>query len=489
MKNAIVYRRKSTDESGNQILSLITQKRITDLLAIYHGLTVVADYEEARSAKVSGNRPVFTKMLSEIRDGKAEYIVVAHADRLARNERELADITEMVEQGLIKGVVMVKERIHSTVDDIHELTRDLVEASYFSKKLSERVKEGNETKRQRGEFTTRAPIGYINKDGKIYPDPKYADYVKMVFTLYAEGSYTIKELANHLFDRGMRSRITGNKIPKSVIYEILTNPICYGVFRSHGSLYKGIHEPLITKELFDLVQDVLNGKNVRGNQKQDFLYRGYLKCGICGCSYTASMKKQIHKYYYCTNSKGVCSQHLRYLKEARVFELLRDLVRPFSAVEGAVAQLAYETYVHDTGNKTASGISIREQIGLQLQEADGKLKRLLDLLLDNKIDDMEYERKKKEVAENKMQLELQLRNFKPISPDEKLDKLERFREKAVSIYSMFLDDDRLVREDVLKSLLWNASVVDGIVMSQQYKLPWSLMEKPLKTGEFRDWYP
>ena len=489
MKNAIVYRRKSTDESGNQVLSLFTQKRLTDVLVFHHGLTVIADYEESRSAKISGNRPVFTKMLSEIRDGKAEYIVVAHADRLSRNERELADIVDLVEQGYLKGIVMVKERIHSTVDDIHEVIRDLVEASHFSKKLSIKVKEGNETKRQRGEVTSRAPIGYINEDGKIHPDPKYADYIRMAFTLYAEGTYPLKQLADHLFDRGLRSRIAGRKVPKSVIHEILTNPIYYGAFRSHWTLYKGIHEPIVSKGLFDLVQNRLNGKNVKGTQKQTFQYRGYLTCTTCGCKFTASLKKQIHRYYYCTNSKGVCSAHLRYLKESQVHDLLRDLISPFSAVEGEMAQLAYETYVHDMGIKSTNGISMREQMELQLQQADGKLKRLLDLLLDNKIDDMEYDRKKKEIAESKMQLELQLRQYKPINPNEKLDKLERFNNCAKSIYTTFLEGDESECADVLKSVLWNASVENGIVTSQQYKLPWKYMEKPLKTGEFRDWYP
>ena len=479
------YNRKSTDESDNQILSLETQKAITNTIAQQSNIEVVETIQEARSAKVANNRPLFTSMLARIRDKEAEGIIVAHLDRLARNERELAEIIELFQSKALKEV-RTKDKIYNTVEDLYYLGLDLVGAAHFSRRLSERVKEGNLTKVRRGEYPNHAPIGYINKNKRIYPDPMYLNYIKLAFSLYAEGIYSLKAITNILHDRGMRSRVYGNPIQKSVVHEILTNPVYYGAFRHNGNLYKGIHEPLVSRQLFDRVQDVLHGRNQPKKRTRNFLYRGYLHCGICGCALTADLKKQKYVYYYCTNAKHTCTQHHRYLPEANVTDKLQKLFQPFTALEGDFARLAYETYVHDGKD----GRALTEGgFDLQLQEVDTKLERLLDLFLSGSLDESLYNQKRKQLSDQRVQLELQMKSQKQVDPLLTFEQLKEFRNKAISVYSMFVEGDDEVKSDLLKSVLSNSEWIDGNITSKQYKPMWEILEKGLKSEDFATMYP
>lgn len=482
------YNRKSTDEAGNQVLSLETQKRITDDIALRSSLEVIETFQEARSAKKPDNRPLFSRMLKEIRAGKAQGLIVAHIDRLSRNGTESAQVIQLFELGFLKEI-RTGSKTYNSVEDILYMDFDFVFASHFSRNLSKRVKEGMETKRQRGEYPTRAPIGYVNRDAKIYPDPKYAGYVKLAFSLYGEGTHPLIEIRDMLHNKGMRTRDTGNKVQKSTVHDILTNPVYYGAIRSFDKLYKGVHEPLISKALFDRVQDILHGKCNTKKQKHEYLYRGYLICGICGCRYTASTKKEKHTYYYCTNAKGICDQRSDYLVPDDVTDALQEVFNPFSLVEADFAKLAYDTYINDLKSSKDSDEMCGTTMKVQIAEIDEKLKRLLDLLLDKRIDEKEYDRKRKDLANDRVQMELQLRNLKPMNPEATLERLEQFKERAMSVYSMFKEGDDPIRSDLLKSVLWNASVINGNVTSQQYKQPWDTLEKGLKSGNFKTMYP
>lgn len=486
----IIYNRKSTDEAGNQILSLETQKGITDNIAQNSQLDVIETIQEARSAKVSGNRPLFTAMLTRIRDGEAQGIIVAHVDRLSRNERELADITELFQSGLLKEI-RTKDKIYNTLDDIYYIGLDLIGAAQFSRKLAARVKEGNETKRQRGEYTNRAPLGYINKDKKIIPDQHYAPYIKLAFDLYGTGDYSLLHLTKLLNDRGMRSRDGGNLIQKSTLRDVLTNPTYYGVIRAVGKLYKGIHEPLIIKELFDRVQDILTGKRVMKQKNHSFPYRGFLICNICGCRYTATikMRKTEHIYYYCTNAKHICTEHLRYLTDSMVFNILRDQFAPFSALQGELSQLALSSYINDLESKKDLNVKLREQIALRLQEIDRELKKLLQLLVQSKIEESQYDEFKNNLTSEKINLELQQTSLKPLDPITTLERLERIKNQALSLQTMFDTGDEEVKSDLLKSVLWNVKVQSGYVASVQYKKPWEYLAIGLKNNDFNSLYP
>lgn len=101
-----------------------------------------------------------------------------------------------------------------------------------------------------------------------------------------------------------------------MVYLMLRNPFYYGYFEfpvGSGTWYKGSHEPLITKELFDEVQKELNnGHPPRIWGKKEFAYKGIFRCYSCGTSICGEEKYRKRKsgivkhhiYYHCTKSRN-----------------------------------------------------------------------------------------------------------------------------------------------------------------------------------------
>ncbi len=103
-------------------------------------------------------------------------------------------------------------------------------------------------------------------------------------------------------------RRTGTKVPISAVHSILRNRLYTGQFEWNGKLIQGRHQPLISVELWERVQGVLDGRNVskarRG--KHDFAFSGLIACAKCGCSVVGEIKKQRYVYYHCTGYADKC---------------------------------------------------------------------------------------------------------------------------------------------------------------------------------------
>ncbi len=84
------------------------------------------------------------------------------------------------------------------------------------------------------------------------------------------------------------------RLYKSVLHGILIDPFYYGMMNWGGLTGKGKHEPLISKQLWERVQDVLHGKARAHPVRHDFTYRGMMRCGQCGCTITAQYAKKTY---------------------------------------------------------------------------------------------------------------------------------------------------------------------------------------------------
>jgi len=128
---------------------------------------------------------------------------------------------------------------------------------------------------------------------------------------------------------------TGAKFTLSQVYGMLKNPFYYGEFKyplDSDHWYKGAHEPIITKVLFDKAQVQLKvAKKSKWGAKQ-FVFKGLFTCGECGGNIVAEEKfKRLlngqlrrHVYYRCSKYFGrKCSQP--YLNEVKLLRQLRDI--------------------------------------------------------------------------------------------------------------------------------------------------------------------
>lgn len=156
------------------------------------------------------------------------------------------------------------------------------------------------------------PTGYLNekrsdRKGHVLIDPDRAPVIKQMFEKVAYEKWSGRKIYHWLkFDLNFKTS-TGNKnLTLSNVFIILSNPFYYGEFeypKKSELWYKGIHEPIISKELFDQVQDQMR-KNVVRVESKEFAFTKLMKCGLCGSGITADekFKKQkngnIHRYVY-----------------------------------------------------------------------------------------------------------------------------------------------------------------------------------------------
>ena len=103
----------------------------------------------------------------------------------------------------------------------------------------------------------------------------------------------MKDLATKIRQAGLVYRKSGKPIGVSTLHSMLRNRIYTGSFEWLGKLYAGSHEPLATQDVWDNVQEVLDGRsatNVRADPAQ-FAFTGLTTCGHCGCAMVAEIKK------------------------------------------------------------------------------------------------------------------------------------------------------------------------------------------------------
>ena len=302
MKQVIAYVRVSSEEQRKGY-SIESQLQILRDYAKGHDLKIIQEVIETGSAWRLEKRPGFKAMLSTLKKNRSLYGVLCYKlDRIARNLTEYAQLAEKLKTNIISATEQLPGG--STGEFVRGIS--IVTARFYSSQLSERVELGMKTKAEKGGWIGLAPLGYLNQDGGIVPDPKKSHLIREMFEKYANSTLSITDLAAWVNMRGLRSR-HGHLVPRSAVHQMLTNPIYYGAVRFRGRLYDGVHEPILSKRLFDRVQGRLHRGDTNRNPRE-FPFKGLLTCGYCGCNLTAEIKKGKYIYYHCTQARGECDQ-------------------------------------------------------------------------------------------------------------------------------------------------------------------------------------
>ena len=400
-----LYIRKSTDEGDRQILSLEAQKTELHEFALRENLIIIDTFSESQTAKEPG-RPIFNEMLKRIESGEAEGILAWHPDRLARNSVDGGKIIFLVDSGKIKSLKFPTFWFEATPQGKFMLNIAFGQSKYFVDNLSENTKRGLRQKLRRGEWPGYAPLGYLNelRTHTIIKDPKRYRLIQKLFKLYSTKKYSLKDL------RGIGLLSRHNKLLSiSNIQNILTNPFYYGTFKYNSELYEGKHEPIISKKLFDLVQEILKEKSRprKSKERKLFAFRGLLKCEECGCCVTAETQKG-HNYYRCTKKRIDCSQP--YVREEKLTEQISDILQKVSLSDDWAASMLAELEKEKT-QIAQSSAAFAQNLKQQIKEVENKLDKLLDAHLDNTISKQEYAAKKEKLINHKIEITEKLGDF------------------------------------------------------------------------------
>jgi hypothetical protein len=186
-------------------------------------------------------------------------------------------------------------------------------AKNFIDNLSEETRKGMNEKAAQGLWPSKAPLRYKNvvgADGKkmIAPDENVAPLITRMFELYATGEYALKDVARLMRDAGLAFKKSKSPVPRSTINHILPNVLYRGDFEWDGKQYEGKHAALVSRELWQKVQDILTARDQRKYRKavHDFAFSRTMTCGHCGCAIVGELQKQKYVYYHCTDFHRGC---------------------------------------------------------------------------------------------------------------------------------------------------------------------------------------
>jgi DNA invertase Pin-like site-specific DNA recombinase len=424
---AVILARVSTTRQEEEGHSLPAQIRRLEDYAKRKDFEVVKTFSFSESAgdKI---RKKFLEVINYIKNNKdVRVLLCENVDRATRNFKDAVDLDEMrknegLEIHFVQDGFFINK--NASGNQMFMWEAKVFIAKQYLNRLSDDVKRSNELKIQNGEWINKPPIGYIGtideKGNKgMIPDPLKSHLVVKMFQMYATGSSSTQKIKETMEAMGLRSNTKDKKpLCKSQIHHILNNPYYYGEMRINGQLYEHKYEPLITKQLFDRVQEVFKGYDKKPFRYgcKPFVFRALVRCAECGCLITGEIKKGQYVYYSCSNYKKV-HKHRVYVKEGDLllpvykvlkkikltnqqkYELIEDFKKSDKSknkfVEATLAKLTaefslYENRKSETWNKYVDKEISKEMYNKKLQEYDSKQADIASKMSKFQVADKEF---------------------------------------------------------------------------------------------------
>ena len=329
---------KIKDESN----SVVNQKAIINsYIKKNEDLELVDFYIDDGYSGTTFDRPDFKIMIRDITENKVNTIIVKDLSRFGRNHIESDNYLENI-------LPCYNVRFISIIDDIDSLKNPKSVSSItvplknlmndqYAKDISEKVKSTLKIKQLNGEFIgVTAPYGYLKdpKDKhKFIIDSESSYIVKKIFNMILLGK-SRKEIAEHLNNKNVltpslyklskektnsEELLRSKKLNAEIVNRILRNETYIGtliqniktkqnyrisklidVNKEEWIITENHHEPIISKEKFYEVQQILNRKAKANKNNEIDLFSGYLKCSHCG-KHLVVRKSKNQIYYYCSS--------------------------------------------------------------------------------------------------------------------------------------------------------------------------------------------
>jgi site-specific DNA recombinase len=308
----------------------------------------------------------------------------------------------------------------------------------YIRNLREETKKGFYGRIKQGLYPLPAPLGYLDR-GKGKPkelDPARAPLVRRMFTTYSTGRLNLYELSDEMYRLGLRNR-NGHRLSLNGISVMLKNPFYMGLIRLRrtGKTFPGIHEPLISKSLFDRVQLVLKGKFAARSQTHDFAFRRMVKCGLCGYSLIGECQKG-HVYYRC----HIQDCPTKSVREEVVDEAIRDAFEPLRFAEDE-KQILLEVFEEVRGDLLRQWDAETNALRLRKSQIRERMDRLTDAYLDQVIDKESFESRKSSLLMEEKALEENLGQPKQAIA-ERLSKFLELAMNAPVLYETAIPEEK-----------------------------------------------
>jgi site-specific DNA recombinase len=446
------YIRVSTAKQGERSVSLPEQKDAIDRYAKRSNL-VIADWFEERQTAAKKGRPVWAQMLKALRLGKAKGVVIHKIDRSARNLKDWADLGELIDQGIEVHFANESLDLHSRGGRLSADIQAVVAADYI-RNLREEAKKGIYGRLKQGFYPLRAPLGYQdNGAGKAKTiDPVTGPLVRKAFELYVTGNFTLYTLRDELFRLGLRNR-GGGKVSMNGLSKILNNSFYMGIItiKRNGQVFQGNHESLISKHIFDTVQDVLQGRFHTRTNRHEFLFRRLVACQECGSTLIGEQQKG-RAYFRCHTRTCSTTGIREDVIENAVTERLRAL--EFTEAEKQYLASAIREL-------KARWIADREQslknLEARRERLTERLTRLTDAYLDGTIEKDLFDERKAAILFDRQAIQGSITSLQAHGTSIP-DLIQGFLERAGSLYSSYQRASTEQKRRIMKTVTSNLAL-------------------------------
>jgi DNA invertase Pin-like site-specific DNA recombinase len=364
-----LYARKSSEDDERQAMSIDSQIKEMNEMAVRDGYFIKEIRRESHSAKMSGQRPVFSQLLTDIREGMFTGILTWAPDRLSRNAGDLGMLVDLMDQGKLHQIKTFSQNFSNNPNEKFLLMILCSQAKLENDQKGINVKRGIRAKCEMGWRPGPPPIGYYNRAmgglKDIIVDPDRGHIITEMFERVAKNGDSGRTIKRWLDKIGTTTR-KGKGIVLSQIYQMLKNPFYYGEFEypvGSGNWYEGKHKPLVSKELFQAVQLQLVTCPKSSWGEKLVIFKGLFKCGSCGSNIIGEEKMRKrkvgeprrHVYYHCARQMNKCPEP--YISEEK---LIKQILRYINFMNIAHPNFLKLTEVLKTS--IASYLSIREEI-------------------------------------------------------------------------------------------------------------------------------
>ncbi len=266
-----VYTRKSSEEGLEQQFNSLDAQREAGRAYVqsqrHEGWRpLTTHYDDGGYSGGTLDRPALQRLLTDIRAGKVQIVVVYKVDRLTRS---LADFAKLIELFEAHGVsfVSVTQQFNTTTSMGRLMLNVLLSFAQFEREVTgERIRDKIAASKKKGLWMGGTPpLGYDARERKLLVNETEAKLVQLIFQRYAELG-TVAKLAAALQAKGYRTKrytstsgrtLGGRTFSRGHLYRILSNRIYRGEIVHKDAAYPGEHQAIVEPALWDRVQALL----------------------------------------------------------------------------------------------------------------------------------------------------------------------------------------------------------------------------------------
>jgi len=299
-----VYTRKSSEEGLEmEFNSLHAQRDACEAFVASQraeGWVLVPDrYDDGGVSGATLERPALKRLLHDIEQGLVDVVLVYKIDRLSRSLLDFSRLVEIFDDNNVTFVSVTQS--FNTTTSMGRLTLNvLLSFAQFEREvIGERIRDKFAASRKKGMWMGGyVPLGYRLENRKLLIEEAEAAKIRMIFERFVSvGSATV--LARILQAESVTMR-NGRQIDKGYLYRLLNNRIYVGDAVHKGAVYRGEHEAIVSRVLWDRVHGILKEsprKRAGQSRRQTPAMLKGLIFGPTGCAMSPTHTRKAGKLY------------------------------------------------------------------------------------------------------------------------------------------------------------------------------------------------